>query len=491
MSYKRILMSCFLTVGIFVLCSGCQKTPDKNVIVGKQDDMVCDTLATTEGEVSTSNEATVSFSNSFSSTDGSVNFSMDLEQNISSSDLPIIQVSPHYLTGEDAKNVAFSLFPDAVFYEAESQLSENYSKSEIQEKLSRWTQYTNMDSLKELFGDSEATTTLDIIKSYIEEYTTMYEQAPEDNPHIPCAWNMRKASEYMLLEDELSGVDLSNDNDEVCTQFTVDGIPYRLSVTTRNRSDFKVNIITCYIDDGLSPRNIDERIFSAKLCRTEKPSEEQLMSLNAKAEQLLSQFDLGQWEIDECFVETRYIGNYPEYMVHVNAVPVLNNVPALRHPQLTALRNKDGYAPNQYLTDAQFVFSPYGDLISFTLFTPLEVQKVVTENADVMMFNDLMTRAKDHLTLTDAYHYGYGEYLFFIQEDVQCNVSVTEFEYGLSRIKVPNSDDAYYYVPSIILKGTSEYIGMETGKTFYSSEEPEVFMVINAVDGTLINSTNA
>lgn len=490
MSCKRILVSSLLIVGALIFCSGCQNNPNKNIIVSKQDNILSDSPVAIEGEENTTNATTISYNSSFSSTDGSVNFTMNITQNISTSDLPVIQVGPHYLTSADAKTVAFSLFPDAVFYEAESQLSENFSKSEIQEKLSRWTQYANMDSIEELFGEGESYTTLDIIKSYIEAYTGMYEQAPEENPHLPCAWTMRKASEYTLLENELSGADLSNDNDEVCTQCTVNGIPYRLSVTTRNQSDFKVNIITCCIDDGLSPRNIDERIFSAKLCRTEEPVDAQLVSLQEKAEQLLSRFNLGQWEVDECYVETRYIGNYTEYMVHVNAVPVLNDVPVLRHPQLTALRNQDGYAPNQYLTDAQFVFSPSGDLISFTLYTPLESQNVVSENANVMTFNNLLARAEEYLSLTDSYNYGFGEYLFFIQEDVQCNVSVSDFIYGLSRIKVPDTDDSYYYVPSIILKGTAECIGKETGKTYYLSDEVETFMVINAVDGSLINSTN-
>ena len=492
MSYKRILASCFLAVQILAFFSGCQKRPDKNAVVSKQNNTLFTSVPTTATEANISNETTdISFVSSFTSTDKSVNFTMDINQNIPVSNLPAVQVSPHYLTSEDAKTVALTLFPDVDFYEAESQLSENFSKSEIQEKLNRWSQYTNTDALEELYGESESIASLDIIKSYIVDYTKMYEHAPEENPHMPCAWSMRKSSEYMLLEDELPGVDLSNDSDEVCAQFTADGIPYRFSATTRNKHDFKVNIITCYIDDGLSPNNIDERIFTAKLCRKEKPTDEQIALLQEKTENFLSQFQLGQWKVDECYVETRSFGDSLEYMVHVNAVPVLNNVPVLRHPQLMSLRNENGYAPNQYLTDAQFVFSPKGDLVSFTLFTPLDIQKVENDDVNVMPINELLSLAQNHLTLTDSYHYGFGQYLFFYTEEIECNVSVSEMEYGLCRIKVPNTDDEYYYVPSVILKGSSEYIGEESGKTFYVSEEPEVLVVINAIDGTIINTTNS
>ena len=60
-----------------------------------------------------------------------------------------------------------------------------------------------------------------------------------------------------------------------------------------------------------------------------------------------------------------------------------------------------------------------------------------------------------------------------------------------SILKVPNQDNCYYYVPSILLKGWPECIGKESGTTYYYSEVPETLMVINALDGSIINSTNA
>ena len=55
---------------------------------------------------------------------------------------------------------------------------------------------------------------------------------------------------------------------------------------------------------------------------------------------------------------------------------------------------------------------------------------------------------------------------------------------------MPYNEDVYNYVPSILLKGSSEYVGKENGKTYYMSEQPEILLVINAVDGTIINETN-
>lgn len=132
-----------------------------------------------------------------------------------------------------------------------------------------------------------------------------------------------------------------------------------------------------------------------------------------------------------------------------------------------------------------------GDLISFRLFTPLDVEEVVNEHVKTMDMNALLEHAQDVMMLTDAYTYSFGSYLQFIDEAVQCNITVSEMEYGLTRIKVPDQEDSYYYAPAIQLKGNVEYVGKESGKTYYVSEDPEELVVINAIDGSIINSTNS
>ena len=84
---------------------------------------------------------------------------------------------------------------------------------------------------------------------------------------------MRKTSEYRVPENELTEKDLLDDNDEISAQLVVDQIPYYYTATTRNKEDFRVNLISAYIYSGQSPVNIDERIFRAQLCRTESPTQ--------------------------------------------------------------------------------------------------------------------------------------------------------------------------------------------------------------------------
>lgn len=486
----RIALVTLLTV-LFSF-SGCQKSPAKDVIVSKNDGSFESKIITPTAEtVPTGDDYQVSYFKEFDSTDESVHFSMEIDQIIPAADTPITQVSSHFLTEEDAKGVANAIFPDATFFEAELSQTENLSKGEIQERIRRWSEYANINSLKSLYGNTYSDTALNeflpTIRSFIENYTIKYETAPEEVAHTPCSWKMRKSLEYVLSPEERSGADLSDSNDEISAQFVADGIPYCFTMATRNRNDFKVNMISVYIYAGMGPINLDETIFHSRLTRTAEPAQEEIDAVKRKAEQILSDMNLGAWQIDECFVGRQDCGEATEYTIYVNAVPNFGNIPVLRRTQLTSLRNEDGYAAEQYYTDVNFAFSPDGRLISFNLFTPVECRRTVSDGAEVMSIPSLLERAQEHLRLTDSYAYGFGDFLPFISEAVQCNVTISELEYGLSRIKARDTEDTYYYVPSVAVKGDVVYVGKESGKPFYSSEKPENLLYINAMDGTIIS----
>ena len=79
----------------------------------------------------------------------------------------------------------------------------------------------------------------------------------------------------------------------------------------------------------------------------------------------------------------------------------------------------------------------------------------------------------------------------FIPEEALCKVTVSEIRCGLSRIKAPEQENCYYYVPSIAFYGTEENQGIQTGKTYYYSEKPELLLLLNALDGNIIDDVDA
>lgn len=471
--------------------SACAANPARNPVISKNDGTFDANIAISDVEHHDKNATQAAkYTDIFFSTDGSVEFRFEIDKTVTAGDMPVVEVVPHFLTGEDAERVAHVLFGDADFYEAEPNILENYSKSEILEKLNRWSQFTSEEEIFKLYGEKPGNDVVGLVKSFIEIYTQKYEMMPEENPHIPCQWTFRKSAEYSLPPEDREGMDLSNDNDEISAQVKIEGIPYRFRVSKRNKSDFKISMITVTITDGLCPDRIDGSYFYAKLCRTSEPTEEQVKAIQEKAAKMLSEMELGQWKIDRCYVGTTYYGDTPEFVVYVDAVPVLNGMEAMRRPQLSNLKSDELYASNYYLTDANFKFSPNGELISLMLYSPVDIKNVVNDNVVVMSLDELMELSKTKLMFSDRYAFSYGKFVDQIREEVCCVVTVTELDYNLIRVKVPYTDESYYYVPGITLWGNVEYNGKESGKVYYKSDNPEILLAMNGVDGSVINTTN-
>lgn len=482
----------------FVLAffTACQKGPVENVVISKNDGTfdisliqsatdVTEVVQDSTADAETTSNADVShnyqYEKKFVSTDGSVVFHIGLDEDFLFTSMPVVEVEPHFLTEEDAQRVARALLEDAVFYEAEPIMSPVYSKSEIQEKINRWSSY-NGEGIT--WGNYEEART-----RYIQEYSLLMESAPETNPHIICPWTFKKTTFYVQSAEDAEAANTSDDNDEIRATARVNGIPYLFQIATRNRSNFKLNQIYLDIYDGPSPSNADRNIFQAQLCQTDAPTSENLKLIQEKAAAMLAQMDLGEWQIDRCFVDTEYRNGTEEYIVVVTAVPSFQNVTVCRRPQLNNLKSNAVYASNYYLTDTLFKFSVNGELLYFEMYSPVDVKNVINPNVLVLSVDELMQIAVNHLSLSDAHAYDNMQYLDSGIE-LDCSVSVCHADYGLSRVKVPNTDESYYYVPAIIFWGKTEFTDPSTGQSVGSSEDESPLLILNAIDGSVINSTN-
>lgn len=473
---QRIIV---LFILIVILLCGCKQSPNTNAIVSKNDGSFDAGSVISASEAPTPAETqVVCTEDAFFSTDGTVEFKLHFNHSFSTVNMPIVEVTPHYLTAEDAKRVAYTLFGDADFYEAEPRFDPVYSKEEIQKKLTRWTPFG---------GDGGA------VDSFIKEYTLLLESAPVENPHIPCQWDFQKSTYYYQSASDATNTDTSQDNDEIQATVKAGEIPYIYNVATRNKADFKLNYIYAKPYDGASPNSIDIRIFHSLLCQTFEPDEDTIAKIEKKVEKMLKQMDLGEWYIDQCYIEETANNGTPEYTVYVNAVPVFSGVAAFRRPQLGNLKSKEVYASNYYLTDIQFQFNAYGDLVYFSLDSPLDVKEIINDNVQVLSWEELINLAKNHFSLSDYYEYDYMGIIDTSTEELTCVVNISSIDYGLTRVKVPDTDDSYYYVPAIYFKGTIQFHGKESGNIYdveldYGKELP--LLILNGVDGSVINATN-
>ena len=423
---------------------------------------------------------------------GIIEFNINIEEEINGEPVPVLEVVPHFLTEEDIKRVAYVLFPNGEFYEAEPALEQNYSREELQEKIDRWSCYTTEDALRELieYRPNQPKYLRDIaqnVQSFIDEYSGMLEGAPSENPRKVCDWTFKKDSVYSMTKAELINKDTSNDNNNIVAHIKIGDVRYQFRASIRDRDDFLISNISAYPYDGIAPDNIDERIFRAWLCRTEEPTDEQIAVVKEKVEVMLAQMQLGEWLIDECFVETKEINEYTYYSIHVNAVPVLNGTPALRKGQLANLRSDLPGAARMYYTDVQFEFSANGDLIRFEMRSPLDVMGEVTTAMSILGIEEQFAVAEEYLSQKDFYAYSMGlESTFDHQgEPIGCIANITGLEYNLTRINGENPLESYYYVPGIKLTGTVKYYNLKTGEA-YLERQDVIFAIVDASNGSVV-----
>lgn len=489
MNVKKV--TCFALVGImiFSLCA-CQKQPSEKIVSSKNHGKENYTNSAPINEQGNTDEAvSVNYEEILFSTDKSVEFVFNINDTIPVTKMPVVRIAPDFLTEDDAKRVAQVLFGNADFYEAEPMFAPVYSKDEIQEKIRRWSPFTNAQTIQELYGQP-MDHVVEIVQRFIEEYTLQYEQAPSQSPHKPCEWKYRKTSDYRYSDEQIceEQIDTSADNDEITASVRVNNIEYQYNVATRNKEDYKLNYISAYPHTGISPNGIDSLIINSQLCRTEKPTAEDVSYAVNLVDTWLKDMELGEWSIDQCNVKTTYYGDVAEYVICISAVPVIQGTPTIRYPQLDNLKSENIYASNYYYTDAYFEFSANGDLMLFRMYSPIEIKEVVNENVAMLSIDDLLAKAKSYLELSDLYAYGIGPEIERLKDKMGCKVEISNLDIGLTRIKVQDSDD-YYYVPSIMLKGNVEYYDKKSTEILFAADNVTL-LVLNAVDGSIITTVN-
>lgn len=503
---------CFLIAIVYMLnLCACQKSPEHNIVTSKNDgsfDINVVHSATESTNIAEDENGTLgttqkfTYSNTFFSTDGTVEFIMNIDKDIQTAAMPVVEVAPYYLSEKDAQRVANILFENAVFYEAEPKFDVLYSKEDIQTCINRWLPYTDVEALSSLLGiDSHQHQILqptgEAIKKAIADFTAMYEDAPTEGSLELREWSFKPDSYFSYSKEDLYGEDLSQDNEKIAIDVISGDIQYYLAFTKRNKSDYKLNYIYAYPYSYFSPHEIDTYIFNSQLRRTDKPTEEQINFIKEYAQNMLDRLELGDWIINKCTLQTTYVGKYPEYSLDLTAVPLINGVPVASCPQYTNLKSPLAYASNYYLSEANISFSANGDLLRFEMLSTIEVKRVINSNVATLSMNDLMSRAASHLSLSDYHQYGIGGELLELLEDLSgekyiCKVEICDMEYGMLRVKVPNTDDSYYYVPGIVLYGSVDYFGSESGILYESSGTTignariSPLLAFNAVDGSVI-----
>ena len=163
---KKIISSLTVFTIIAAILCGCQTPPNTEVIISKNDGVFqekIDQTAPSQQEVPVKTPATINCFEQFTSTDGSVNFSVNIDQEVSEDVKQVVEVAPHPLTEEDIRRVAEVLLGNVVFYERRPSTNPQYSKAQYQAMISRYSAYSSQEALTNLMG-------YDGVNTYMEDF---------------------------------------------------------------------------------------------------------------------------------------------------------------------------------------------------------------------------------------------------------------------------------------------------------------------------------
>ena len=469
----------------FIILTACEANPTQNIVTSKNDGALDEALQNTQS-ANDSETSRVQIATDFTNTDGSVQFHINIDEEICGGAMPVIEVVPSTITSEDMERVAKALLGDVVFYDNGPGDKEVYSKSQYQEMIARLSPYANIDAMTTLMGPDSAKGHLNSLKDTIGRITEAMETAPEENSFTPCDWTLKPDSYY-------NEIGASGDKWLVANA-KIDDMYGKYMVIVRDQSDYKLNRFIFQLGAVSLDTFLDRQIYWANLCRTAEPTQDQIEAVQNKVMDVLKKMDLGDWHIAETEVNVFETGGEPEYMLQIKAVPELNGIPTIYGQR--NIPQSDDYTGAYVLTQATFLMSTNGDLIDMELDSPIEIKSVVNENVATLPADQLTERMEHQLSLCDVEAFTMitwgitAEQLADEAEErgeaLVVHVDITQMEYGLGRVMVKDTTDSYYYVPVMLLRGTVNIIGAESGEVYMSGYEKPL-LCINAVDGNIIN----
>ena len=314
----------------------------------------------------------------------------------------------------------------------------------------------------------------------MQRMTVQMETAPEENPRPMCDWNYKSDSVYQQV---------SYGDQVISTRVDIGDVYYSVYAKQRDKSDYKLNSIEIRLSDNQD--YIVQEYFTYKLCQ-DKPTQEQMDILSEKAQSMLDQMGIGQWQVCKTEVQETQCEIAVTYQVVIRTVPVLNGTPImLDQPALPSISDQANSA-NYARPEIWFQFSANGDLIYFDMQGLIETTQVINEGAAILPMDELLDKAKDYLSLTGiAEMQEYNKLSMFYPGAITCKVTLDNIDFTLARVKVENKDYTFYYTPALVIYGTARFYDKETGDLIESAlldPEPEsrVLAVINAVDGSIV-----
>lgn len=403
----------------------------------------------------------------FFSQDKITEYTVSIDQRVPA--LPVVEVETRLLTGEDAQRAAQVLLPEAEFFKAKP-TGDPMTKKQLQRKINLYSQFTDANVLESLYGpDSENALTM--VKESVHQWTNQLQSAP-DKDDVPCDWKLRPERDFFNSPWEIGKRPIWEDDDCLYAVTYVHGVEYMLSAGQYDNGE---RYSTMFLSTTCGWDDFEAHALRSRMCRTQKPTEEEIDVLKAKAQGWLNQMNLGQWQVVYTELLEEKAGDATEYLVELYAVPMV-----------CGLASYWDYFGAYRRGSAIFQLTADGELYSFDLACPIQAREKPQDVVETMPVEQALERAWEQLPERDEETvFGPLEERYRLSlekqygENVLRKVEISHLEARPGRMQLPGVKNRASYVPFIGLYGKTEYVGGDSGKV-YDSDDGQILWVSTA-----------
>lgn len=469
-----IIIFCIILI---LSTTACAPSPQNDIVTNKNDTYLDGILYNSNNpEISVDNTETFSNntthkSTSFSSNNGIINFNIESDISCpSATAIPVLQVTPHYFTTDEVKQIALAVFGNSPMYE----YSEIFTKSELEIMILQAKQYiSDYDYLLNLYHGDENSVKR-IIETYNDSISAMeadYMTAPDTPKSVITDFEYHPDSYYT---SENSSIYFSKPADGIMSiqvTSTLNDIPYLLYAAKKDAPNHKVSNLYIYPYDKVTMYHESWYFQKTPFTRLEQ---EQAVSL---VETFLTESNLKSWKIDSFELISGVYNNEETFSMHFKCVPLYNGIELISENVTTFSPESPKYSATYIDTNLE-IWVSNGQIMTVWYEAPLDTVKIINEDVQLLSADDLFNRICEQLPLmwtvnkiADLYFGGKPELID------SATLNVTEVKFAYTRTQIKDNPDDFYLMPSWIVYGN------------YNDEFTMPLLILNAIDGSVIDAS--
>ena len=491
MNVKTAIQRCIYLIILSIILfsfTACQPTPEKEIVINKNDGQLEEIIAeTTREEEEVKSEE--KWEDAFSTKDGEVTFKIDAVIFVPDSNkLPVAYISPKNISQETADRVLNTLIGENILYAESDELTKREIDIEIRyieySVANEYPQYKESDSEEYEYLMNRATKRL-------RELYAQYESAPElPRSTASMQFSVPDGSEYEGESNPLvENGTLTQQQVQANEEEQLNGEQVIKGEADLGKERFARLEIYKYstVNQGIWFKNAEMRDTTALDAEVESISEPEAIGV---AESVLESMGIEGFGLYQTGY-SKVFGDYTDeekYAYKFLFKRVVNSV-SVSHVEQSRYSSGGQMCMEQWDTESIYIAVDDTGLLSFEYSQPIEINEIANENVAILSFDEIKEIFKKQMQINYAWN---------VDEHILSQtVTINRIELGLAMVARKDSA-GYMLIPAWNFYGYDTYTydeqqpggwQLDENNQVVIEEYGTSFLTVNAINGSLIDNS--